>query len=115
MVRQCHSLGEKLTSGAVGLTESFMMLPGASVCGLVFSHPEAQFLASRADRGAPVPQIMGNCEVLQLTRCGADRGAPVPQIMGVSQWEVPQIQFIACFGGHPSLHGDRGFCKECMR
>ena len=36
-------LGGKLTSGALGLTESFMMLPGASVCGLVFSHPEAQF------------------------------------------------------------------------
>ena len=35
-------LGEKLTSGALDLTESYMMLPGASVCGLVFSHPEAQ-------------------------------------------------------------------------
>ena len=30
--------------GALGLIESFMMFPGASVCGLVFSHPEAQFL-----------------------------------------------------------------------
>ena len=24
-----------------------------------------------------------------------------PQLQCVSQWEVPQMQFIACFGGHP--------------
>ena len=37
----------------------------------------------------------GNRRGVLLLRCGADRGAPVPQIMGVSQWEVPQTLFIA--------------------
>merc|ERR1711862_403842 len=31
---------DKLTAGKLQLTESFMMLPGASVCALTFAHPE---------------------------------------------------------------------------
>ena len=62
VVRQCHRSWGKLTSGALGLTESFMMLPCASVCGLVFSHPEAQFLRRGADRGTPVPQSWGKID-----------------------------------------------------
>jgi 5-methyltetrahydrofolate--homocysteine methyltransferase len=34
---------EKLLGGRLELTESFMMLPAAAVCALVFAHPEAEY------------------------------------------------------------------------
>jgi len=37
---------DTLTQGKFCLTESHMMQPGASVCALVFSHPESQYFAS---------------------------------------------------------------------
>merc|ERR1719443_2819695 len=34
---------EKLLGGRIGLTDSYMMLPAAAVCALVFAHPEAEY------------------------------------------------------------------------
>jgi len=34
---------EKLLGGQIGLTDSFMMLPAAAVCALVFAHPQAEY------------------------------------------------------------------------
>ena len=55
--------------GALGLPEPFMMLPGASVCGLVFSHPEAHFCvqsrlwcASATDLGE-IAEVLHFCDV----------------------------------------------------
>merc|ERR1712190_247318 len=36
---------DKLTDNALELTESYMMLPGASVSALVFAHPEAKYFS----------------------------------------------------------------------
>ena len=55
--------------GALGLAVSFLMLPGASVCGLVFSHPEAHFCvqcrswcASATDLGE-IAEVFHSCDV----------------------------------------------------
>jgi 5-methyltetrahydrofolate--homocysteine methyltransferase len=34
---------EELLGGRIGLTDSFMMLPAAAVCALVFAHPKAEY------------------------------------------------------------------------
>merc|ERR1719482_2122412 len=34
---------EKLLGGSIGLTDSYMMLPAAAVCALVFAHPESEY------------------------------------------------------------------------
>merc|ERR1719181_503791 len=34
---------EKLLGGRIGLTDSYMMLPAAAVCALVFAHPQAEY------------------------------------------------------------------------
>merc|ERR1711884_639479 len=36
---------DRLTEGTLNLTESYMMLPGASVSALVFAHPEAKYFS----------------------------------------------------------------------
>jgi len=36
---------DRLSEGALTLTESFMMLPGASVSALVFAHPESKYFS----------------------------------------------------------------------
>jgi len=36
---------DRLTEGKFELTESYMMLPGASVSALVFAHPDAQYFS----------------------------------------------------------------------
>jgi 5-methyltetrahydrofolate--homocysteine methyltransferase len=36
---------DRLTDGKLGLTESYMMLPSASVSALVFAHPEAKYFS----------------------------------------------------------------------
>jgi len=36
---------DRLAEGKLELTESYMMLPGASVSALVFAHPEAEYFA----------------------------------------------------------------------
>merc|ERR1712048_1345793 len=36
---------DKLSEGRMTLTESYMMLPAASVCALVFAHPEAKYFS----------------------------------------------------------------------
>lgn len=35
----------RLSDDSMTLTESYMMLPGASVCALVFAHPEAKYFS----------------------------------------------------------------------
>jgi 5-methyltetrahydrofolate--homocysteine methyltransferase len=34
---------EELLGGSIGLTDSYMMLPAAAVCALVFAHPKAEY------------------------------------------------------------------------
>jgi len=36
---------DKLSSGTMQLTDSYMMMPGASVCALVFAHPDAKYFS----------------------------------------------------------------------
>jgi len=36
---------DRLSEGTMTLTESYMMQPGASVCALVFAHPEAKYFS----------------------------------------------------------------------
>merc|ERR1712048_934484 len=36
---------DKLTSGTMELTDSYMMMPGASVCALCFAHPDAKYFS----------------------------------------------------------------------
>merc|ERR1711998_296649 len=36
---------DKLSEGRMTLTESYMMLPAASVCALVFAHPDAKYFS----------------------------------------------------------------------
>merc|ERR1719476_1037211 len=36
---------DRLTDGKLCLTESYMMQPSASVCALVFAHPEAKYFS----------------------------------------------------------------------
>jgi 5-methyltetrahydrofolate--homocysteine methyltransferase len=62
---------DKLTSGALDLTESYMMLPGASVCALVFSHPEAQYFSVgqvNKDQVAAYSERRGEADVLGTER-----------------------------------------------
>ena len=34
---------EELLGGRIGLTDSYMMLPAAAVCALVFAHPKSEY------------------------------------------------------------------------
>lgn len=43
--RQLFALLEAEARAGVGLTETFAMLPGASVCGLYFHHPDARYFS----------------------------------------------------------------------
>ena len=36
---------DRLSENTMELTESYMMQPGASVCALVFAHPEAKYFS----------------------------------------------------------------------
>lgn len=36
---------DKLAAGQLTLTESYMMQPSASVCALVFAHPQAKYFS----------------------------------------------------------------------
>jgi len=36
---------DRLSNGGMTLTESYMMLPGASVSALVFAHPESKYFS----------------------------------------------------------------------
>ena len=122
--------------GALGLTVSFLMLPGASVLVWYSRIQRRSFCvqcrswcASATDFGE-IAEVVHSCDVelIGVRQCpdhGKSRSssalvmwilscAPVPQIMGVSQWEVPQTQFIAWLW--PSqLHRDRGLSARGTR
>merc|ERR1711937_619171 len=53
---------DKLASGQITLTESYMMQPSASVCALVFAHPEAKYFS------------VGQVNIDQVTQYAERRG-----------------------------------------
>merc|ERR1711862_347878 len=53
---------EKLAAGQITLTESYMMQPSASVCALVFAHPEAKYFS------------VGQVNIDQVTQYAERRG-----------------------------------------
>jgi 5-methyltetrahydrofolate--homocysteine methyltransferase len=63
---------DRLTDGKLELTESYMMLPGASVSALVFAHPEAQYFA------------VGQVNIDQVKDYAARRGED--SIEGTERW-----------------------------
>jgi 5-methyltetrahydrofolate--homocysteine methyltransferase len=60
----------------IRLTESYAMLPGASVCGLYFGHPEARYFA--------IPKIGRD----QLEQYAARKGLPLAE---VERWLAPVL------------------------